>query len=314
MISLTRAESHAFSEEDAQLVSAFSGHAAIALENARLYEEISALNEGLEQTVTERTDALNQAYQNLERLDKTKSDFINVMAHELRTPLTVVHGYAQVLSKVDEVHSQDGASQEMLAGVLSGVERLQEIVDNMLDVAKIEHEALDLQKEATSIERLVRQAQARLSEALQTRRINLLVENLAHLPVIQADPDLLYKVFHHLLINAIKYVPDGGSIRVSGRIISNNSHGAGVEVKVSDTGIGIDPVDHRLIFEKFYQTGEVAVHSSGRTKFKGGGPGLGLAIVSGIIVAHGGKIWVESQRHDEGSYPGSHFYFLLPLT
>ena len=198
MISLTRAEAHAFSEEDAQLASAFSGHAAIALENARLYEEISALNEGLEQTVTERTEALNQAYQTLERLDKTKSDFINVMAHELRTPLTVIRGYAQVLSKVDEAHAQDGASQEMLAGVLSGVERLQEIVDNMLDVAKIEHEALDLQKEATSLERLVRQAEQRLSDALQTRQIRLLIENLAHLPPIQADPDLLYKVFYHL--------------------------------------------------------------------------------------------------------------------
>ena len=82
---------------------------------------------------------------------------------------------------------------------------------------------------------------------------------------------------------------------------------------VGDTGVGIDPEHHELIFEKFYQRGEVALHSSGRTKFKGGGPGLGLAIVRGIVQAHDGKIWVESEGHDEQRCPGSRFHILLPL-
>jgi signal transduction histidine kinase len=85
-------------------------------------------------------------------------------------------------------------------------------------------------------------------------------------------------------------------------------------VVVSDTGIGINPADHRLIFEKFYQTGEVAVHSSGRTRFKGGGPGLGLAIAQGIVLAHRGQIWVESDGYNESTCPGSHFYIRLPLA
>jgi signal transduction histidine kinase len=134
------------------------------------------------------------------------------------------------------------------------------------------------------------------------------------LPVIQADPDLLYKVFYHLVMNAIKYTPDGGKIMISGHSLNDNSEGPGIEVIVSDTGIGIDPQHHELVFEKFFQTGEVLMHSSGKTKFKGGGPGLGLAIAHGIIEVHHGKIWVESPGHDEEKNPGSSFHIRLPLS
>jgi signal transduction histidine kinase len=85
-----------------------------------------------------------------------------------------------------------------------------------------------------------------------------------------------------------------------------------VEIAVRDTGIGIDPALHHLIFEKFNQTGDVLLHSSGKTKFKGGGPGLGLAIARGIVEAHGGRIWVESLGHDEQTNPGSTFFVSLP--
>jgi signal transduction histidine kinase len=94
-------------------------------------------------------------------------------------------------------------------------------------------------------------------------------------------------------MNAIKFTPDGGSVKVSGKYL-NGSVPAQVEVAIRDTGIGIDPASHQLIFNKFYQTGEVLLHSSGKTKFKGGGPGLGLAIARGIVEAHGGRIWVVS--------------------
>ena len=87
----------------------------------------------------------------------------------------------------------------------------------------------------------------------------------------------------------------------------------GVEIAVRDTGIGLDAEHHGLVFEKFYQVGSVAIHSSGKTTFKGGGPGLGLAIVRGVARAHGGKVWVESSGHDEINYPGSTFYLQLPV-
>jgi signal transduction histidine kinase len=88
---------------------------------------------------------------------------------------------------------------------------------------------------------------------------------------------------------------------------------AGVEITVQGSGIGIAPAQQELIFEKFYQTGEVALHSTSQTRFKGGGPGLGLSIARGIIQAHGGKLWVESPGYDEAACPGSTFHVVLPL-
>ena len=134
------------------------------------------------------------------------------------------------------------------------------------------------------------------------------------LPSIPADKELIYKVFYHVIMNAIKYTPDGGSIKISGRIVEDNPDSPEVEIAVQDTGIGIDPQYHELVFEKFYQTGEVLLHSSGKTKFRGGGPGLGLAIARGIVDAHGGRIWLESPGYNEKTFPGSTFYVRLPMN
>ena len=111
-----------------------------------------------------------------------------------------------------------------------------------------------------------------------------------------------------MLLNAVKYTPDGGTITIAGRQLPGF-----VEVTITDTGIGIDLEDQGRIFEKFGQLGAVQQHSSGKTKFKGGGPGLGLPITKGIIEAHGGTIWVESEGYDEVNTPGSTFHILLPL-
>jgi signal transduction histidine kinase len=114
-------------------------------------------------------------------------------------------------------------------------------------------------------------------------------------------------------MNAIKFTPDGGQITITGRVLTGDAGPDIIEIVVSDTGIGIDQEHHDLIFDKFYQTGEVMLHSSGTTKFKGGGPGLGLAIAKGAVAAHGGAIWVESAKHDEDECPGSRFVVQLPL-
>ena len=322
MISMTRPEQNGFNQQDARLASVFAGQAAIALENARLYEKIVVLNEGLEQTVTERTDALNKAYQNLERLDKTKSDFINVVAHELRTPITVIKGYAQVIKRSQETetetaqanHENEEDTLTFLDGILTGVDRLQEVVDSMLDLTRIEQNAFRIFHEETALIDILDQVKHYFDTTLQERSLAFDAEGLDDLPLIYGDPDLLFKVFYHLVMNAIKYVPDGGQITVCGRILNQTDDNPIVEVIVSDTGIGIDPAHHELIFEKFYQTGPMAVHSSGRTKFKGGGAGLGLAIAQGIVQAHKGKIWVESRGHDEDALPGSRFHVQLPLN
>jgi signal transduction histidine kinase len=316
MISLTREPANAFTADDASLVLAFAGQAAIALENARLYEHIIQFNDQLEKMVAQRTEELNKAYTILEKLDRTKTDFIKVAAHELRTPLTVVKGYTQVLSITPAIKEDEGTST-MLEGIVSGMNRLHQIVNGMLDVAKIDADNLEVYPEPVRMEQLIDRIYQKFEADLETRQLTLEQEaSLAALPVIQADPELLQKVFYSLIINAIKYTPDGGKITVSGKAVTGEGEGTppAVEVTVSDTGIGIDAEHHELIFEKFYQTGELALHSSGFTKFKGSGPGLGLAIARGIVEAHSGKVWVESPGYNEESCPGSQFHVWLPVA
>jgi signal transduction histidine kinase len=129
-----------------------------------------------------------------------------------------------------------------------------------------------------------------------------------------ADGKRLGQVFSNLIQNAIKSTPDGGQIRVVGRIIEDdNSQQSFIEITVSDTGVGIAAEDLERIFDKFYRVGNVLLHSTGNTKFKGAGPGLGLTIARGIIDAHGGRIWAESPGQDEETCPGAKFHVLLPV-
>jgi signal transduction histidine kinase len=255
---------------------------------------------------------LRRAYHDLERLDKAKDDFIGVVGHELRTPLTVIAGYANML-KGHSVINEDENLNMLTDGITVGIGRLQSIINNILDVSKLDAAVLQVRRVPTSIIVLVKEVESDFASALKQRRIYFKSDDLDKLPFIMADSDLLYKVFYHLVMNAIKYTPDGGMITVSGKLIHDEGQEPLIEVVVADTGIGIDEEHHELIFEKFYQTGEVRLHSSGTTKFKGGGPGLGLAIVKGAVLAHGGRVWVESGGHDEKKFPGSRFYVRLPV-
>src|SRR6185503_1915385 len=164
---------------------------------------------------------------------------------------------------------------------------------SMLDVSRIDSNALFLKKTGLQIEQLVNKVHKGFAKAFEERKIEFGTEGLKELPLVPADPELLQKVFHHLVMNAIKFTPDGGTVTIIGKY-RNGDAPPHVEVAIHDTGIGIAPESHHLIFNKFYQTGEVLLHSSGKTKFKGGGPGLGLAIARGIINAHRGRIWLES--------------------
>jgi signal transduction histidine kinase len=154
-------------------------------------------------------------------------------------------------------------------------------------------------------------------EAIRERKLSVQITDLEGLPAVQGDLQRLCQAFSNLIGNAIKFTPDGGSIAINGRTLDDNADDRPqtfVEVLFADTGIGIDPSDQKLIFEKFYRVGAVELHSTGSTKFKGAGPGLGLPIAKGVVQAHGGKIWVESQGHDEAHMPGSVFHVLLPVA
>jgi signal transduction histidine kinase len=258
----------------------------------------------------QRTLALERANRTLEQMDATKTGFIQVAAHELRTPLTVISAYAQIVTKQAAENPELSSASE---GILKGINRMNEVTNSMLDISRIDSKTLKVIPEQVRLAALIRKVQKTFTSACEDRKLKLETDGLEQLPPIEADPDLLQKVFYHLIMNAIKYTPDGGAITVSGRQVEEEGLPAEIEIVVADTGIGIDPKVHELIFEKFYQTGEIQLHSSGKINFKGGGPGLGLAIARGIVEAHGGRIWVESPGHDEESLPGSRFFVRLPV-
>lgn len=258
----------------------------------------------------QRTLELEKTNQVLEQMDRAKMRFIKVAAHELRTPLTVVQGYAQMV-KMRSNGNEDFA--KYTSGILDGSSRMVEIIDSMLDVSRIDTKQLEIMPENMQVDLIIEKVRTAFVPSFEERNLSFKTRGLTDLPTICADKDLLYKAFYHVIGNAIKYTPNGGSVTVKGWMIEGIPQSE-IEIVVQDTGIGIDPQNQELVFEKFYQTGEVLLHSSGKTKFKGGGPGLGLAIARGIVNAHHGRIWLESPGHDETTNPGTTVFVRLPIN
>lgn len=257
-------------------------------------------------------EELTRTLQRLERLDRTKSDFIQVSAHELRTPVAALLGYTQMMQN-DPTVQEDPRLQELVDGVVGSTKRLHRVFNSILDVSRLMAGGLQIIHSPVSISVVFDAVYLQFERALEERNLVIELEGLEDLPVCSGDPDMVYKVFYHLVNNAIKYTPDGGRITVIGRTTDVPDLGQCIEVVVEDTGIGIAPQDLDLIFDKFYRTGEVALYSSGQTTFKGGGPGLGLAIARGVVLAHDGRIWAESPGYNEETCPGSRFMVQLPI-
>ncbi len=252
---------------------------------------------------------LNQARQALERLDRTKSNFIAVAAHELKTPLTLIEGYSAMLKEYCERNNLPGNALVLMDGIQNGAGRLHSIIDDMIDVSLIDTSLMELNFQPVWLNRLFDVLQKEMAESLAERKQTLEVLPFPGSEAMTfADPERLLQVFRNLLRNAIKFTPDNGSLRIDGRKLPGF-----IEITISDTGIGIAPEDLPIIFEKFSRLGNISLHSTGKTKFKGGGPGLGLRIAKGIVESHGGVIWVESPGYNEKTCPGSTFHVLLPI-
>ncbi len=309
---LSRAKS-AFNEDDGFTATTFAMQAIVALENARLYDEVTSINQMMERMVSQRVEELNNAYNTLAKHDKNKSAFIQVAAHELRTPLTVIKGYLGMLS-VDPVVQANPVLAQAIEGVSQGTSRLHQVVSSMLDVARLDNQITNPHVEPVSLNLILRLIHKDYVKDLAVRNLTFeLDEGLKEIPPLLADPELLKKALDHIVVNAIKFTPDGGSIVISAKVVDDARQGKLAEIRVKDTGIGIDAEHHKIIFEKLFQLGTVELHSSSRTNYKGGGAGLGLAISSGIVKALQGSIWVESNGHDETNFPGSTFVIRLPL-
>jgi signal transduction histidine kinase len=296
-----------YTEQDLVTLSALANQTAVALENARLVDNLVRLNQELRQAY----HSLDKANRDLERIDRTKSDFISIASHELRTPLTVMRGYTEMLMD-DTSLNQD--IQTIMKGLHDGTMRLHEIMDSMFDIAQIDARTLQLHLQAVDVSDLVREVCFGLTKQFAERNQSLTID-LPSLPHIKADPNILHKVFFHLVTNAIKFTPNEGKITITGQALqtgSKESPEGGVQITVCDTGVGVAPEYRELIFTKFYQPGELGKHSTSKSRFKGGGAGLGLALAKGIVEAHGGRIWVQSPGYDEVHFPGSKFHILLP--
>ena len=259
-------------------------------------------------------EELRSSFQALQRLDQAKLDFIQVAAHELRTPITVIRGYRDVLS-AHQVIKNDNSLQRIVQGMSEGTDRMLDIVNNMLDVSKIDSQTLQVAYVPVLPRMIFADIVANFEQPLQERKIQVKEhhQKMHTQPFIYGDPNLLGKVFYQLLSNAIKYSPDGSTINIITREAEDDELGHCFEFVIADQGIGISLEHLPYIFEKFYQGGNVSLHSSSKTAFMGGGPGLGLAICKGIIEAHHGKILAESRGKNTETFPGTTFRVLIPI-
>lgn len=247
-------------------------------------------------------------------LERHKSYFIQVAAHELRTPLTLLEGYTNMIR--DSVPKDDMLIQMYVNGLDGGTYRLREIIGDMVDLNFIESGAVHFSRQPVSLDQAILKVVSTLQSAYDQRKVNLVIEPFDDIPcMVHGDPDRLVQVFSKILGNALKFTPDGGTVTVRAKLVAVDENGTAgfIDIQTQDTGIGIDPANLERIFQSFGAISDVALHSSGKTKFRGGGPGLGLPIARGIVEAHGGRVWAESVGFDEKARHGSTFHVELPL-
>jgi signal transduction histidine kinase len=261
-------------------------------------------------SVSEVFQELSQERYSLERLDKSKSDFISIAAHELKTPLTLIEGYSAMLREiVEQKNIFDEHIIQLIDGMDSGSRRLREIINDMIDVSLIDNDMLSLSYQPVWINKILDRIKIAVEPVILIRQLKLDVHRFKHDDrMIFSDGERIFQALYNVISNAIKFTPDGGRIVVDGNIYDEF-----LELLIIDNGIGIDPEHQKEIFEKFQPISDISLHTSGKEKFMGGGPGLGLPIAKGIIEAHGGRIWVESDGYDEVQCPGSTFHILLPM-
>ena len=294
-----------------ELVQILADQTVVALQNARLFSELGDQNEHIRDLNRDLVDQNER----LEIMDRVKSDFITIASHELRTPLTQVKGYTDILAAMNE---ENALTREQTREIVGHVNRatiqLESLITAMLDASQLDVDGMQLTFVKTQLDTILKLSIEPLIQAMRERRITLTMSGIEELPPILADFKRLVQSFTNIIGNAVKYTPDHGEISIKATLIpSHIEEEEFLEIVFTDSGIGIDPKFHDLIFEKFFRIGDPQLHSTGSTKFKGAGPGLGLPIAKGVIEAHGGRIWVESDGEDEDRLPGSHFHVILPV-
>ena len=273
------------------------------------YAQERLIRLGFRKYIDQQTKAATEIQAMLEKLDRSKSNFISIAAHELKTPLTIIEGYSMMLNDLLTENDHLRLYSPYIEGIQKGTERLKQTIQDMIDVSLIDSRMLLLTFQPCLLNRLIETVVKEMKKKSADRNLLIQWRPISGInEMIYLDEVRLAQALRNVIENAIKYTPDGGRVSIYGRKLSGF-----IEILVEDTGIGVDPEDQPFIFEKFSQLGQVLLHSTGKSKFKGGGAGLGLPIAKGILEAHGGTIWMESEGYDEVRCPGSIFHLMIPI-
>ncbi len=324
--------------DELHLLVAIGHQVGSAIQGAELYEALrwqnrltEASNRELKRSRRQLRENLDQAQRHnreLARLERMKSNFMALASHELRTPLTCILSGTQLLGQRLDARL-DAEEQQLLAALAQGGERLDQIVRDMLEAARLESNSIYLAREKVDLHQILLEVQGEFQPILQERRLGFELHAVPEGVELTGDAYHLQRTFARLLENAVKYTPAGGGIEIRSRLrcfaelhgereslgrfspafFQDTLGGPLVQVTVADSGIGIPAEEQLRVFDKFYELGNIEAHSTSRTEFGGKGFGLGLTLVKGMVEAHGGMVWVESAPAG-----GSAFHVLLPVV
>jgi len=290
-IVLTRREARPFTEGQINLLTTFANQAAIALDNVHLFQELKDRT----QELARYNEEIKMANEKLKELDRLKSSFVSNVSHELRTPLTAIESLADNL--LDGVTGPMTAKQATyMVGIKESTERLERLINDLLDLSVIEAGKAALKPTSFSMMRLLREVRDSLKPMAEEKQITVEIGSTNGHSMAWADRDKVTQVLTNLIGNAVKFTPTLGKVSME----VNSTKDAWLQVSITDTGPGIPPEEATKIFDEFYQMSQ-----PGRDKSKG--VGLGLAISKKLVEMHGGKIQVESVVGR-----GSSFSFTIP--
>lgn len=228
----------------------------------------------------------------LKMLDRLKSDFIHTISHDLRSPLTAIMGYIELLDRVGSLNDQQ---KQFVRHVQASAQNITALVNDLLDLGRIEA-GFDTRKDDVALEQILQFTVDNLGRQIADKKLDFTIHVEPNLPIIRGNPIRIRQMVDNLLVNAVKYTPDGGKVSVTLRREDSQ-----VIFEVADTGVGIPPADQPHIFEKFYRASNAPKGTPGT--------GLGLAIVRSIVENHQGRIWVESKVGQ-----GTKFVVVLPAA
>lgn len=282
-------------QEDLDLLLTIASHVAVAIDNAQTYGEVEKLAQTLEERVKERTQDLQSANERLQELDRLKSSFVSIVSHELRTPMTSIKGLVENMldGLVGDLNDRQSFYLERMK---YNIERLTRMINDLLDLSRIEAGRMDLHQSAVNMGSLVREVVETLQPMAQERSLILEAHISAPIGFIQGDRDKLIQIFTNLINNALKFTESPGTVAVE---VKQRDNGM-LQTCVIDNGCGIPLEEQQTIFERFYR--------GQSSEMKSRGAGLGLAITKSLVELHGGSIWVESTPGE-----GSRFCVILPL-